>query len=691
MSLLHDVPFLRTRLPTLLSAILLTLLSTRLLTLLSTLLLAFVLGGSSGCGSGGGEADTSCDGTCTQQSLLALDVEIALTQAVAEAERLGVAATISITDRVGNVLVVFSMTGAAANTVIDSARGVSGGLENLVVPSALAAITKAATASYLSSQGNAFTTRTASQIVQEHFNPGESGRPAGPLFGVQFSQLPCGDLVQPFVSGQQLGPKAVPLGLSADPGGIPLYKEASIGSLTGAAVVGGVGVEIGCTALDACAACSSTGASCAAADGDCNSEVEHSYGFDPLVTDFDRHLEERIAIAAVAGFEAPVDRRANRIFVDGKTLRYADDEGAGAATTADCVDLGGTFVPLFTDTTSCATITAGVRHGSAASGVLETTFGELRAELLVDASGFDRYPPIDGSDLSASEVRAILTNALEIAELTRAQIRRPLGTPARVSISVVDVDGTVLGLVRSPDAPVFGIDVSLQKARTAAFFSSTVAADRLGNAAFTDASPDMAVRVYLDRARVFLSTRALFAGAPISAADVLTGDIAFSDRAGGNLSRPFFPDGIDGNASGPFSHDFDDWSPFSTGLQLDLVATGVLEALGCLGSSVTAAGSCSAVAELPNGIQIFPGSVPIYRDRVLVGGLGISGDGVDQDDLIAFLGLHNAGIETGTGIGNAPVDMRADNLSVDGSNLRFVSCPVKPFIATDTHEACDGL
>ena len=62
------------------------------------------------------------------------------------------------------------------------------------MPSALAAISKAITAAYLSSsEGNAISTRTANQIIQQHFNPGVAGTPSGPLFGVQISQPPGSD------------------------------------------------------------------------------------------------------------------------------------------------------------------------------------------------------------------------------------------------------------------------------------------------------------------------------------------------------------------------------------------------------------------------------------------------------------------------------------------------------------------
>ena len=43
-----------------------------------------------------------------------------------------------------------------------------------------------------------------------------------------------------------------------------------------------------------------------------------------------------------------------------------------------------------------------------------------------------------------------------------------------------------------------------------------------------------------------------------------------------------------------------------------------------------------------NGLQIFAGGVPIFRGQTVVGAIGVSGDGIDQDDMVAFLGLDRA-------------------------------------------------
>ena len=92
-----------------------------------------------------------------------------------------------------------------------------------------------------------------------------------------------------------------------------------------------------------------------------------------------------------------------------------------------------------------------------------------------------------------------------------------------------------------------------------------------------------------------------------------------------------------------------------------------------------------------NGAQIFPGSVPIYRGTHLVGAVGVSGDGVDQDDMIASLGLANAARSLATGIANAPAAMRADTLSPQGVRLRYVQCPQAPFNGSSDENVCAGL
>ncbi|MDH5216028.1 MAG: heme-binding protein, partial [Gammaproteobacteria bacterium] len=95
------------------------------------------------------------------------------------------------------------------------------------------------------------------------------------------------------------------------------------------------------------------------------------------------------------------------------------------------------------------------------------------------------------------------------------------------------------------------------------------------------------------------------------------------------------------------------------------------------------------IPALANGTQIFPGSVPIYRGSTLIGGIGVSGDGVDQDDMIAFLGLHEAAQQLGS-VNNAAPAMRADTLAPQGTRLRYVNCPVTPYIDSDEQNVCGG-
>ena len=50
-----------------------------------------------------------------------------------------------------------------------------------------------------------------------------------------------------------------------------------------------------------------------------------------------------------------------------------------------------------------------------------------------------------------------------------------------------------------------------------------------------------------------------------------------------------------------------------------------------------------------SGVVFFPGSAPLYRNGVMVGGLGVSGDGVEQDDYVTAggaAGLRAAGTDS---------------------------------------------
>jgi uncharacterized protein GlcG (DUF336 family) len=603
------------------------------------------------------------------EALTTFDVEQIVARAAAQARADGKPAVIAVVDRVGNVLAVFRMTGAPANAHIPEAPdGSAQDVQGLDVPAEAAALSKAITGAYLSSGGNAFSSRTASQIVQQHFPPAPStpGLESGPLFGVQFSQLPCSDLSARVGAGAGalIGPKRSPLGLAADPGGFPLYKNGVL--------VGGIGVS---------------------ADG--------TYGFDPNILDVDDDADERIALAGTVGFEAQELIRANRITVDGTALRYSDADYArlsnvaGASYSATAPALG-SLVPV-TGYYPTAAIRAGTPYGSEASGIRRATSAEFannEAFVLSDGAGAGRYPIRAGTDaadvgtaMNAQEARTILEQAFAIMAKARGQIRQPLDSRAQVTISLVDTHGQVLGIVRAPDAPIFGIDVSLQKARTAAFFSGKhAAADLL-------ADPSADVRATVPAARAFFGD-----------ADALTGRIAFGDRTIGNLSRPHFPDGEVGRAQGPFGQAIAKFNPFSTGLQSALIVGNLAEHLGFVtGQSATDTPQrCTSQPDvatggnrLQNGIQIFPGAVPIYRGGTLIGAIGVSGDGIDQDDMIGFLGTHNASALLGT-LGNAPPAMRSDSVVVrlsDGKDvrLRYVGCPFAPFLDTADQNVCQGL
>src|SRR5437868_13216977 len=158
--------------------------------------------------------------------LTATDVQTIINRAVTRAVKISRNSVIAVTDREGFVLAVWVVRGGTAG-----------------VDEVATAVSKAGTAAYLSSNQNAFTSRTAGFIIQQHFPPGVRNTSTGPLVGVGLSNLFFSDInkfkapgtVSTFspTPGLTITP-VVGTSLDGSPGGIPLYKNGIL--------VGGVGV-----------------------------------------------------------------------------------------------------------------------------------------------------------------------------------------------------------------------------------------------------------------------------------------------------------------------------------------------------------------------------------------------------------------------------------------------------------------
>jgi uncharacterized protein GlcG (DUF336 family) len=217
--------------------------------------------------------------------------------------------------------------------------------------------------------------------------------------------------------------------------------------------------------------------------------------------------------------------------------------------------------------------------------------------------------PLGSPELSPADVDRIVQQSVATALRTRAAIRLPPGRPTRMVIGVSDLQGNILGLFRMPDATVFSIDVAATKARNVIYFSSS----RLDPRDLPGVPPGTAV-----------SSRTINFG-----------------------SQPFYPPGIDqGIRPGPF---------------FDLLVRNA--ARPCT------QGFDSENRQNQSGIVFFPGAAPLYRNGQLIGGLGISGDGVSQDDVVT---------EGGTRGFEAPPGIRADQLTIQGIRLpyfKFIRAP----------------
>ncbi len=499
-----------------------------------------------------------CWASSADAQLTADDVQKIITQAASRAAQISPNSVIAVVDREGFVLGVWNVAGGEPT-----------------IPEIATCVSKAGTAAFLSSDQNAFTSRTAGFIIQQHFPPGVFNTPTGPLVGVGLSSLSFSDINKFKGPGSITifsptpGLAIVPVAntsLDGTPGGVPLYK--------GGHVVGGVGV---------------TGDGTPAAIP--GFRAENPFVF---IAGYDK--DEDMALAGQIGYKPSSDILATNVFINGISLEYIESSTSLPRT----LTLPGNVAAGYPIQGSPAPFPYPV-------ATLGGVQGQIRQPIIDD--------PIPGTingqpRLSAAEVTSILAIAADRVRTTRAGIRLPIGIQMEAFISVVNFpnqDGvapTVLGTFRTGEATMFSWDVAVQKARTAIAYSNN------GNT------------------------------------------VAMSARTVGFLAESHYPPGIDANHSGPYY--------------------GQQEALSGLlgtGQNVTLNSFFQVNPNLPNGITIFPGGFPLYRDNQMIGAIGVSGDGVDQDDLVAASGTENF---------LTPLAIGADEIVFEGARLPYAKFPRDP-------------
>jgi len=320
-------------------------------------------------------------------------------------------------------------------------------------------------------------------------------------------------------------------------------------------------------------------------------------------------VDEDVALAGQVGFAPSPRILGNKVFVDGIALAYV----ASTTSLGVVTPLGGIGAAV-----------AGFAPTASPAGPLPyvpTTLGGVSGEIrqaIIDDTTSALVPALR---LTAAEVTAILTAGANRARTTRAGIRLPRGVPMQVFISVVNnpnAAGTppvCLGtFCTSPDTTRFSWDVCVQKARTAVFFSS----DARG----------------------------------------------FSARTVGFMAQGTYPPGIAGTTPGIFLGLQERFSIITPG--------GSVAAVNTLNGAAFNT-SVAVNPNLPNGMTIFAGSMPLYRGGVLIGAVGVSGDGIDQDDLVAASAAAALG-----GIFLPPEPVRADRSLHRGARLPLVKFPRNP-------------
>lgn len=239
------------------------------------------------------------------------------------------------------------------------------------------------------------------------------------------------------------------------------------------------------------------------------------------------------------------------------------------------------------------------------------------------------------AQITQQDVETIINNSITRANEVRAGIRLLAdGTPGartRMVFAIADYDGEILGLYRMPDATYFSIAVAVAKARNMAYYNSAAEVN------------------------------------PVDLCDTNQLGKAHTNRTFRFLADPRYPDGIDFADAGCFSILNDPGIDPITAENISgpTPASDFQSVLGFtrFNPERNFHRQSDATTSLnENGVVFFPGAAPLYKSAALIGGLGVSGDGVDQDDVVAAAGA--LGFEPPTGL-------TVDNIQIDGVSLPY--------------------
>lgn len=488
--------------------------------------------------------------------------------------------------------------------------------------------------------------------------------------------------------GVQAGtnPAALARGIATLPGGVPLYKIVTDAAgrplpLTGnpqlppVNLVGGIGVFF------------------PGPDG----FATHEQGFQPRVgqseaqrTNASRVLEaEFIALAASAGADAPNlgvfgIAGANEFRRNFREFNTRLEPAPLFVQLNGRIDLVGITLEIFGPTPTTNSPIPGIDRLIQVGRSLGTLGTESGSDVKVLNDGTTYLAgqavpegwlvvPHDASDgsITGEEVEQIILRGINQANQTRAAIRlnvannfRP-GAKTRMVLSVADKSGNLLGVFRMPDATIFSIDVSIAKARNTAYYADAEdlqAADRVDfnhdnqfgtiTNSLTGNGDSLPLGTALtNRTFRFLAEPRFPTGIELAsnAANGLVNDASktlaqqnpglaqligpqsilqlpgINPKTGENLGQPL-----------PFSV-YADPNSDSTAAFDSFVPARNFRDPGDIGVKISGTDTLFAQAN-QNGVVFFPGSTPLYKNRALTGGFGVSGDGVDQDDVVTAAG-----------------------------------------------------